>query len=376
MNTKAVGQAQRKAVKLFTESYERKRIPVILDCDPGHDDAFAMIMAAFNPERLELLGISTVSGNQSLENTTMNALRILHACGLSERSIPVAKGASAPLLHPEWLDIGVTSGQQIVTDKSTEEEQLSSFPSYPVQVHGETGMDGGDFPLTVMSKVDERKAWNMMADIISKYSPDEPVVLMGTGPLTNIALFLTLYPQLGKNINIVIMGGTFERGNIHPTAEFNILHDPEAAHIVFNCGVPVTMIPLDLTHQVLVTEDILNKILSMKTAFAKNMGGLLEFFRSSYKKTFGFSSPPLHDPCAVAYVLEPSRFVTQWIRVDVELSSGYCRGQTVGDFYGHLLRKPKNVCVAMKVDIDWFWNIMLQSLERANQQSPLNVEKH
>jgi len=279
---------------------ERRPMPIILDCDPGHDDAFAIVLAATNPEQLSLLAITTVSGNQSLEKTTLNALRILHACGLSSSTIPVAKGASAPLMLPELAD--------------TCTADRHSVGIYPVEVHGETGMDGADFPLAVIPKVDERKAWNLMADIVSLYSAECPVTIVATGPLTNVALFVTLYPELRNRIRIVLMGGTFEGGNIHPTAEFNILHDPEAAHIVFHSGVCLTMIPLDLTHQVLVTEDILGKIRALNTPFAKNMAGLVEFFRDSYQKTFGFSSPPLHDPCAVAYVLDPSRFDAQRIR--------------------------------------------------------------
>ncbi|KAK4525489.1 hypothetical protein GAYE_SCF13G3397 [Galdieria yellowstonensis] len=347
----------------MTDVYKRtckRPAPVILDCDPGHDDAFAIVLAAFNPELLSLLAITTVSGNQSLEKTTLNALRILHACGFRENIIPVAKGASAPLMLPELADSRSDSSQHDVG-------------IYPVEVHGETGMDGADFPLVAIPKVDERKAWHLMADIVSLYSAECPVTIVATGPLTNVALFVTLYPELRSRIRIVLMGGTFERGNIHPTAEFNILHDPEAAHIVFHSGVYLTMIPLDLTHQVLVTEDILRKIQSLDSQFAKNMAGLVEFFRDSYQKIFGFPSPPLHDPCAVAYVLDPSRFETQFIRVEVETGKGLCAGQTVGDFYGRFfVGKPKNVNVALKMDIGWFWNSMLQSLKKANEQSPLN----
>ncbi|GJQ10070.1 hypothetical protein GpartN1_g4828.t1 [Galdieria partita] len=353
---------------------DKTPIPVILDCDPGHDDAFAIILAAFSPEELSLLAITTVSGNQSLEKTTLNALRILHACGFKENSILVAKGASAPLMLPELAE---PDNQAESTALNTNCDSSCYQPltgRHPVEVHGETGMDGADFPLTVIPKIEHRKAWNLMADIVQLYSPEFPVTVIATGPLTNIALFVTLYPELRKNIRIVFMGGTFERGNIHPTAEFNILHDPEAAHIVFHSGVSLTMIPLDLTHQVLVTEDILERIHALNTPFAKNMAGLIEFFRNSYQRTFGFASPPLHDPCAVAYVLDPRRFETQFIRVEVETGKGLCAGQTVGDFYGHFFKKPKNIYVVQKMDIEWFWNRMLQSLTKANEQSPLNKD--
>ncbi|EME30140.1 Inosine-uridine-preferring nucleoside hydrolase [Galdieria sulphuraria] len=353
---------------------ERRPTPVILDCDPGHDDAFAIVLAAFSPEELSLLAITTVSGNQSLEKTTLNALRILHACGFQENSIPVAKGASAPLMLPE-LAQPKSQEESISLIVSTHYDTSYHQPlvgRHPVEVHGESGMDGAEFPSTVIPKLDQRKAWNLMADIVQLYSPEFPLTIIATGPLTNIALFVTLYPELRRNIRIVFMGGTFERGNIHPTAEFNILHDPEAAHIVFHCGVSLTMVPLDLTHQVLVTQDILGRIHALNTPFAKNMAGLVEFFRNSYQKTFGFASPPLHDPCAVAYVLDASRFETQLIRVEVETGKGLCAGQTVGDFYGRYLRKPKNVNVVQKMDIEWFWHRMLQSLTKANEQSPLN----
>ncbi|GJQ15473.1 hypothetical protein GpartN1_g7264.t1 [Galdieria partita] len=339
-------------------SSKNNKIPIILDCDPGHDDAFALILAIFN-EKIDLLGVTTVSGNQTLEKTTLNASRILYACGVT-RSLPLAKGCDGPLVkYPRNFQLNTTSSKGDLND-------------HPTEVHGESGMDGAEFPDDINVSLCEKHAVFVMAELIERHATRErPVHIVCVGPLTNISLFIKLYPKLHKFIRIVLMGGSFCQGNVQPTSEFNINYDPIAAHIVFHSNIPITMLPLDLTHQVLVTEEVSRKISSLSSTFSQTMLGLLNFFQSTYRDVFGISYPPLHDPCAVAYLVDPSKFETTHIRVDVEISPGLCTGQTIGYFHWKRPGCRKNVDVAMKVDVEWFWEIMLQALKKADQNSYL-----
>ena len=204
----------------------------------------------------------------------------------------------------------------------------------------------------------------------------KPVTLIATGPLTNVALLLINHPDSYKYIEkIVLMGGAMGIGNTGAVAEFNIQVDPEAASYVFESHlVPIYMVPLEITHQALVTSDVLNSIDRHKSNLSKILVELLLFFKTTYKDVFFMDQPPLHDPCAVAFVIDPSIFECRLMRVDVETSSNLSYGQTVCDVY-KMSTKKKNVHVCTKMDVDKFWSMMTDAIEKANEASPVNKIK-
>ena len=306
-----------------------------LDCDPGHDDAMAIILAAMHPSS-SLLGISTVAGNQSSEKTHLNARAVLATIGCQE--IPVLRGQDTALLGP--------------------------MP-YCAEIHGESGLDGLDgkplFSLPAPAPRDPN--WIITwRDIILKEAAaqHQKIHLVCTASLTNVALLLTLCPEIRQHIEISIMGGAMGIGNTGPVAEFNIENDPEAAHIVFESALDITMIPLEVTHTLLADEVIMKQI-GRDTPFRNTICELLNFFRDTYKKVFDFDDPPLHDPAAVFYVLHPEAFRTKRMRVDIERGSLLSRGQTVCDVYGRS-QKPPNARVALSVDVPLFWKHMVAAV--------------
>jgi inosine-uridine nucleoside N-ribohydrolase len=305
-------------------------IPAILDVDPGHDDAVAIMLACAAPE-LDLLAITTVAGNVPLEKTTRNALRILSLIGHTD--LPVAAGASSPLRR----------ALHIAED-----------------IHGESGLDGPEIP-DPSFEPHERGAADLIADAI-RDSP-EPVTLIPTGPLTNVATFLREHPDLKERIaRISLMGGSIGLGNTTPAAEFNVYVDPEAAREVFESGLPITMSGLDVTHQAGAGSAERENLRSLG-----RIGGvvaeLLEFFAGTYERIFGFDAPPLHDAVAVAAVLEPALLKTRPMRVDVECESELTRGETVCDFYG-VSGKPPNAEVGVDLDRDGFFDLLYRILGR------------
>mmetsp|Transcript_18349 Transcript_18349/g.46362 ORF Transcript_18349/g.46362 Transcript_18349/m.46362 type:complete len:342 (-) Transcript_18349:220-1245(-) len=331
-----------------------------LDCDPGHDDAMAIILAAYHP-KLHLLGISTVAGNQTLSKVTRNALDVLHAAGIHD--VPVVAGASKPLIRPS--------------------------PILCPEIHGESGLDGPQGgPLLPRSPqaAHAGKAVNVMAETIMKQHAalqgDKRIRLVCTGALTNAALLFSLYPELIPMVGVVIMGGAMGVGNTGPVVEFNIQTDPEAAACLFGCGVPLTMVPLEVTHTVLVTPEVLAMVRHADTAtstctqpdsrFRAAVEQLLLFFKDTYKEVFNFIDPPLHDPCAVAYVAEPELFKGRHMRVDIETASPYSSGQTVCDIWNQTGR-PHNCMVTTAVDVTGFWKAMGAALGEADKRSPLNA---
>ena len=304
--------------------------PVILDVDPGHDDAVAVMMACGSPG-LKLLAVTTVAGNAPLPKTTRNALRILSLIGRTD--VPVAAGASRPL-----------------------ERELRTAEN----IHGESGMDGPQIP-EATSEPDERGAVGLIADTLM--AAPEPVVLVPVGPLTNVAALLRKHPDLkGRISRISLMGGSMGLGNTTPAAEFNIYVDPEAAREVFESGVPITMSGLDVTHQAgagKAERDRLRGVGELGGVVA----GFLDFFAATYERIFGFDAPPLHDPVAVAAVLEPDLLRTRFMRVDVECGSDLTRGETVCDFHG-VTGKPPNADVGVGLDRGGFFELLYDSLRR------------
>ncbi|AHH99737.1 nucleoside hydrolase [Kutzneria albida] len=304
-------------------------VPVILDCDPGHDDALAILLAAAN-EAVDLLGITTVAGNQTLERTTLNARRICSVAGIT--GVPIAAGRDRPL-----------RGELLVA----------------AEVHGESGLDGPSFGEPTVP-LDPRGALELTRDLLR--ANGKPVTIIATGPLTNLATLLLAYPELSVHIGrIVLMGGSTGRGNMAPLAEFNVLVDPEAADVVFRSGLPITMCGLDVTHQALATEQVCGRIAALGTPLARLCVQLLTFFAGTYRELWGFSAPPLHDPVAVAAVIDPSVIATVRAPVAVELTGTHTRGATVVDLDGRT-GAPPNAEVAIGLDVDRFWDLVVAAI--------------
>lgn len=306
------------------------RRKAILDVDPGHDDAVAILLAAASPA-LELLAITAVAGNQTLEKTALNARRVCSVAGI--RGVPVAAGCDRPLVRPLR-----TAGN----------------------IHGETGLDGPVFAGAPEVPLDPRHAVDLIVELVLAH-PGE-VTLIPVGPLTNVATALRREPRLaGALAGISLMGGAWGLGNQTPGAEFNILVDPEAARVVFESGVPIVFHPLELTHQAKATPDVIARIDALGTPLARFVVEMLGFFAETYRRRNGFEGPPLHDPCAVAYVIDPSLFETRAVRVDVETHAEFSAGRTVVDLYGVLGESP-NATVATAIDAPRFWDLLVEAL--------------
>ena len=306
------------------------RRKAILDVDPGHDDAVAILLAAASPA-LELLAITAVAGNQTLEKTALNARRVCSVAGI--RGVPVAAGCDRPLVRPLR-----TAGN----------------------IHGETGLDGPVFAGEPEVPLDPRHAVDLIVELVLAH-PGE-VTLIPVGPLTNLATALRREPRLaGALAGISLMGGAWGLGNQTPGAEFNILVDPEAARVVFESGVPIAFHPLELTHQAKATPDVIARIEALGTPLARFVVEMLGFFAETYRQRNGFDGPPLHDPCAVAYVIDPSLFETRAVRVDVETHAEFSAGRTVVDLYG-VLGEPPNATVATAIDAPRFWDLLVGAL--------------
>ncbi|HGN0870081.1 purine nucleosidase [Providencia alcalifaciens] len=304
---------------------------IILDCDPGHDDAIAMLLAYGNPD-IDLLAVTTVAGNQTLEKVTRNARAIAEMANI--RGIPFAAGSARPLVR-----------------------EVEVAPD----IHGDSGLDGPELPTPTLA-LDERHGVNLIIDTIMSHPP-KTITLVPTGALTNIALAARLEPQIVERVKeVVLMGGGYHVGNWSPVAEFNIKIDPEAAHIVFNEKWPLTMVGLDLTHQALATQDVVAKIAEIDTKCSQFVVELLDFFGKMYKQAQGFDAPPVHDPCAVAYVIDPSVMTTQKVPVDIELTGTLTLGMTVADFR-HPAPADCHTQVAVKLDRDKFWQMVIDALK-------------
>ena len=305
-------------------------LPVILDCDPGHDDAIALILALASPE-LKVLAVTTSAGNQTPDKTLNNALRILTLLGRND--IPVAAGAPKPLAR-----------ELIIADN----------------VHGESGLDGPKLPDPAFAP-QAMTGIELMAKCLRE-SP-QPVTLVPTGPLTNIALLLAAHPELKPNIaRIVLMGGAAGAGNWTPAAEFNIYVDPQAADMVFKSGIPITMCGLDVTHEAQVMDEDIERVRAITNPVAQCVAGLLDFFMIYHRDPkWGFSGAPLHDPCTIAWLLAPELFHGVECRVDIETSGEHTVGMTVVDRYG-LTGKPANALVLLGLDRPGFIDLLVTRL--------------
>ena len=297
---------------------------ILLDCDPGHDDAIALLLALASPE-LELLGVTTVAGNQTLDKTTANAIRLLEFAGRTE--IPFAAGADRPLVREQYV------------------------ASY---VHGETGLDGPDLPPAQSEPLD-RHAVDFLADKIRETGG--AVTLVPTGPLTNVALLLALHPD-ARPERIVLMGGAIAEGNVTPAAEFNIWADPEAAARVFGSGIDLTMVGLDVTHKALFTEAHVGRLAGR---VGRMVAELLEFYGHFHKEVYGFDGSPIHDAVAVAQVIRDDLVKTEHLNTEIDVESELCRGRTVVDVWRRSGREP-NSHVGVDIDADGFLELLVERL--------------
>jgi pyrimidine-specific ribonucleoside hydrolase len=295
---------------------------ILIDCDPGHDDAIALLLALASPE-LELLGVTTVAGNQTLEKTTANAIRVLDFVGRGD--VMVAAGADRPLVRD---------------------------PFVAAYVHGETGLDGPDLPPPQREPL-ALQAVDFLAEQVSG------AMLVAVGPLTNVALLLARYPE-ARPERIVLMGGSIGLGNVTPAAEFNIWADPEAAARVFESGLELTMVGLDVTHQALLLDaDAEHLRASGRTG--QMVAELYDFFHRFHRDTYGFGGSPIHDAVAVAYAFRPELMETKRCHVAIECDSELTRGRTVVDLWARTEEEP-NADVGVGVDGRAFVQLLLERL--------------
>ncbi|GCE24898.1 ribosylpyrimidine nucleosidase [Dictyobacter alpinus] len=306
------------------------RQKVILDCDPGHDDAIALLLAARHPA-LELLAVTTVAGNQSVEKTSLNALKVCSLANILE--VPVAKGMNQPLIRPA---------------------------RHAADIHGDSGMDGPEMPPPTCSLVPQH-AVDLLIEMLLQSDGD--VVLIPTGPLTNIATAMRREPAILPKIQAIsLMGGAISVGNVTASAEFNIWADPEAAALVFACGRPITMVPLEVTHQALATGEIMQRLKAMTGPVPAFVADLLTYFADSYRQVFGFPSPPIHDPCAVAALIDPDVIAYKEMHVAIECRGQWTEGRTICDIYGKT-ELPPNVRVGYALNFERFWTLLLDTLQ-------------
>lgn len=304
-------------------------VPVIIDCDPGHDDVFAIWLAAGIPD-IDLLAITTVGGNGHLEHTTINARVATTVAGIE--GVPVAAGAARPLVR---------------------ELQTAAH------IHGDNALGGVDLPEPT-TPLDPRTALELIVDTLQASS--EPVVLVPTGPLTNIAQLIQQRPEvLDKVSRIVWMGGSTTRGNITAYAEFNAWVDPEAIDVVVQSGIPFTMVGLNITHQALITEEVLARIAAIGNETSDFGVQLLRFFNSTYEAAEGMAAGPLHDPITIALLADPAVVESVESHVDVEVAGAHTAGATVVDLHD-MLHKPKNVTVPVRLDADRFWDLIVRAV--------------
>ena len=302
--------------------------PIVIDCDPGHDDAIALLLALASPE-LELLGVTTTYGNQTVEKTTANALRVLELVGRTD--VPVAQGAAEPLSRPLVV---------------------------AAHVHGDSGLDGPALP-PPSTEPAQPPAVDWLAQTIG--ASEAPVTLVPTGPLTNIARYLETHGSAGIE-GIVLMGGAIAEGNMTPAAEFNVWADPEAAQIVFDAALDVTMIGLDVTHKA-VTGPEVQRRLREAGSIGRFVAELIDFFTVYHRQTYGWEGAPIHDAVAVAHVLRPGLVETKLRNVEVERVSELCRGRTVVDLWLRTERPP-NAHVGVDLDGAAFFDLLVERIGR------------
>ncbi len=307
------------------------RQKIICDCDPGHDDAIAILLAANSPD-LELLGLTIVAGNQTLENTGRNACHVLQWLGREQ--IPVYTGCGRPMVRDR-----VTAGD----------------------IHGKTGLDGPVSPPLRKAPEGEHAVSYLIRTLLAS---EGDITVVTSGPMTNLGMALRMEPRIAKKIQrIVLMGGSYTNGNVTPAAEFNILADPEAAHVCFTSGRPITMIGLDVTRKVLCYPEIVERMAKAGNCASRLFVDLMKHFCKAQKEVFGWEGGPLHDPVTIACLLDPGLVSTKPMNVQIDLSHGPSYGRTNCDAFGYL-GLPATADVAVDIDADRFWDIIEDGLRR------------
>ncbi len=306
---------------------------IIIDTDPGQDDAVAMLLALASPE-LVVLGVSTVAGNVPLELTARNALIVCELAGRAE--VPVFAGMSRPLVR------------ELITAE---------------YVHGVTGIDGADLP-EPETQVRPEHAVDWIVDTIMEHPPGS-ITLCPLGPLTNVAAALIREPEIAPRLHEIVLmgGGFFEGGNTTPTAEFNVYVDPHAADVVFRSGVPLTVMPLDVTHRALILPHHLERFRALGTPVGDAVAGWLEFYERYDVDKYGMEGGPLHDPCVIAYLLAPGLFSGRPCSVQIETASALTMGMTVADWWGMTGREP-NTLWMRGIDAEGFFDLLVERIGR------------
>lgn len=304
---------------------KQKKIALILDTDPGCDDVVAIMLAAKYP-LFDLKAITVVAGNQTLDKTARNALKVCSFLGVN--NVPVAAGMSQPIIRKQ-----VVAGQ----------------------IHGESGI--GDFDFDELAiQLDPRHAVNLIIETF--LNSDGDITFVALGPLTNLAMAMRLEPKIIPKIKkIVLIGGSYQLGNITPAAEFNIYADPEAAHIVLTCGRPIVMIGLSITEKVFATKKVMDKMASIHNKAAALFTNVVSFYTASNKQFYNYEVSPVYDPAAIVYLINPAIFTIKSMNVEIELKSEQSYGRTHCDYYG-ITNKPANVEVVVDLDSEGFWEIV------------------
>lgn len=309
---------------------EKKKI--ILDCDPGHDDAVAIILAA-KSEKIDLLGITVVAGNQTLEKTQVNARNVCQSLGID---VPVYAGCGRPMIREKMV---------------------------AADIHGETGLDGPVFePLT--KPLEEKHAVNFIIDTLM--ASDGDITMVTTGPMTNLAMAMRMEPQIIPKIQqIVLMGGAYTNGNVTPAAEFNIIADADAAYVCFTSGRPITMVGLDVTRKALCYPAIVERMGMVGNKASKLFVDLMGHFCKSQKEVFGWEGGPLHDPITIAYLIDPTVLTVKPMHAEIDIRSVQSYGRTNCDFFGYQKLEP-TADVAIDIDVEKFWNMIEDGLRKYN----------
>ena len=307
---------------------EKKKI--ILDCDPGHDDAVAIMLAA-KSEKLDLLGITVVAGNQTLEKTQVNARNVCQCLGLD---VPVYAGCGQPMVREKMV---------------------------AADIHGETGLDGPVFePLT--KPLEEKHAVQFIIDTLM--GSDGDITMVTTGPMTNLAMAMRMEPRIVEKIEqIVLMGGAYTNGNVTPAAEFNIIADADAAYVCFTSGRPITMVGLDVTRKALCYPAVVDRMEKVGNKASRLFVDLMRHFCKSQKEVFGWEGGPLHDPITIAYLLDPSVLTVKPMHAEIDIRSTQSYGRTNCDYFGYQKLEP-TADVAVDIDVEKFWDIIEDGLRK------------
>ena len=309
--------------------------PIIIDCDPGADDAIALFLALAFPEQLNVLGVTTVAGNVPLSLTQKNARCLCELAG--RHDLPIYAGCPRPLLRP------------LMTAEA---------------VHGKTGLDGISLPEPQIP-LQAQHAVDFLIETLLQTT--ETITLATLGPLTNVAVAMIKEPAICQHIEeIVMMGGAVTQGNITPSAEFNLYVDPHAAHVIATADVPLTLMSLDVTHQAIATPERLSAIRAGNSPISAAVLGLIDHYGAHDMKRYGLAGPPLHDPCVIAYLLQPDLFTSRRAYVAIETSSELTMGRTVVDWW-HVTNKQPNANVVETIQAEAFYQLLTQAIAKLGQ---------